>query len=230
ALGCYGFGRMYVLGDAIDGISPEMVAMHEYGHHVATHRLNSPWAAVDWGTKRWATHQRICQREAAGEVYPGDEESYYSLNPGEGFVEAYRVLNEVHDGAAGFSWDLVDNLFYPDSQALALVEQDVLAPWTGPKTSTIRARFTETGRRVFSRILDLPLDGTLDITATMPLASGYVATIRTVDGSRTLARARWTSAAPSRELSYLACATRGVELRLVRTGGPGVVTMRVAIP
>ncbi|MDH4178586.1 MAG: hypothetical protein OEV72_13505, partial [Thermoleophilia bacterium] len=46
ALGCYGFGQMYVPGEVVDGLAPETIATHEYGHHVAVNRLNPPWAAI----------------------------------------------------------------------------------------------------------------------------------------------------------------------------------------
>lgn len=230
AAGCYGWGRMYVPGESVGGVTPEMVATHEYGHHVAQHRSNPPWVALDWGTKRWATDQSICALAAAQRVFPGDEDEHYELNPGEGFVEAYRALNEVRDGAAAFAWTLVDPIFYPDDRALTAVEQDVLVPWDAPARSTLRARFTESGPRRWWTLIDLPLDGTLEISATMPLASGYTVTLRTVDGSTVLARARWTSGAPSRTLSYVVCGVRGARLQIVRTGGPGVVTMRLSTP
>ncbi len=230
AIGCYGFGRMYVPGDPVYGVAPMMVATHEYGHHIAAHRNNPPWAALDWGTKRWATYEEICPRAEAREVYPGDEASGYALNPGEGFVEAYRALNEVRHGATSFTWTLIDPSLYPDESALLRVEQDVLDPWTAPTTSTVRARFTESGKRTWWRVIDLPLDGTLEISASMPLASGYVATLRTVDGSTILRRARWISGAPSRTISYVVCGARAVRLQLYRTGGPGLVTMRLSIP
>ncbi|MDH4347118.1 MAG: hypothetical protein OEW31_12365, partial [Thermoleophilia bacterium] len=108
--------------------------------------------------------------------------------------------------------------------------QDVLHPWIAPSQLGLRARFTENGRREWSRVIDLPLDGMLEISASMPIASGYAATIRTVDASTVLHRTRWTSGAPSRTLSYLVCGMRAVRLQLWRTGGPGVVTMRLSIP
>ena len=230
ALGCYGFGRMYVPGDVVDGLAPETIATHEYGHHVALNRLNPPWAAIDWGTKRWATYAEICPRERAGQVFPGDETSRDALNPGEGFGEAYRALNEVRQGAASFQWMLVDPLFFPDQEALSLVERDVLDPWVEPTQRTLRARFREATGRAWWRVIDLPLDGTLEISASMPLASGYTVTLRTVDGSTVLHRTRWTSGAPSRTLSYVVCGMRAVRLQLWRTGGPGAVTMRLLVP
>lgn len=230
AIGCYVLGGLYLPGEPMDGVAPEAVAAHEYGHHLAVTRLNPPWVAVDWGTKRWATHMRICPRQQQGLVFPGNRDWGYRLNPGEGFVEAYRVLNEVRQGAAGFTWTTVDNGFYPDARALDLVEQDVLEPWLRPTTTTLRARFTERGPKTWTRTIALPLDGTVEVVATMPPASGYAASLRSADGSKALVRARWTYGAPTRTLSYVACGTRTAKLQLVRTGGPGVVTMRISKP
>jgi hypothetical protein len=42
----------------------------------------------------WATQMGICSRAESRTVHPGDEGFFYSLNPGEGFAEAYRVLVE----------------------------------------------------------------------------------------------------------------------------------------
>ena len=89
----YGQANLVVLGDAVGGITPTSVAAH--GHHIAANRSNAPWLALDWGTKRWATRMSICARRGARTAFPGDEGDNYSLNPGEAFAEAYRVLVEA---------------------------------------------------------------------------------------------------------------------------------------
>ena len=60
------------------------------GHHVANHNVNTPWAAVDWGTKRWASYENICTRTLQRTAYPGDEGEHYTLNPGEAFADTYQ--------------------------------------------------------------------------------------------------------------------------------------------
>ena len=37
-----------------------MVA-HEYGHHIANNRRNDLAPALEWGTKRWASHEHVCE-------------------------------------------------------------------------------------------------------------------------------------------------------------------------
>ena len=96
----------------MDGVDPKMIATHEYGHHVAFNRVNPPWQAVDWGTKRWASYANVCTRTAAGSAYPGDEDGHYLQNPGEAFAETYRLLNESEAGATNFIWPIVDRSFF----------------------------------------------------------------------------------------------------------------------
>src|SRR6202011_5176365 len=130
ASACYGESMLVAPSEDLpDGTSAEAVVTHEYGHHVAASRDDAPWAAVDWGTKRWATYEGVCARTHDSQLFPGDEGSNYQLNPGEAFAESYRVLNERRAGVAEASWRIVDRLLYPDDQALALLEQDVLQPW-----------------------------------------------------------------------------------------------------
>ena len=114
-LGCYGGNTLISIGEPVEDVTAEEVMRHEYGHHVAANRQNPPWAAVDWGTKRWASAADVCARVARQTAFPGDEDLYYSRNPGEAFAEAYRVLNEVRSGAGGFTWTLADPSFSPGS-------------------------------------------------------------------------------------------------------------------
>src|SRR5215208_7104463 len=162
ALACYGVadGALYVPGEDVEGDPPaEAIVAHEYGHHVAANRANNPWRPIDFGTKRWATSMQICSRAASGVLSPGNETDSYRRNPGEGFAEAYRVLNERKLGRAETPWDIVDQLLYPDEAALAALEQDVLNPWTGAQI----LRYAGTGgTRTYT--LATPLDGTVRAT------------------------------------------------------------------
>jgi hypothetical protein len=77
---------MIVAGeDTLGGVPREQALAHEYGHHIARHRLNTPWPAIDWGPKRWASYENVCQNVKSGSMFPGNEtEPQYKLNPGEG--------------------------------------------------------------------------------------------------------------------------------------------------
>ncbi len=173
ALGCYGWGELYTIGEPLPWADPQDVATHEYGHHVALNRDNHPWQAVDWGTKRWASVANICARAATGAVYPGDEGDRYKLNPGEGFAEVYRATNEWRKGASSFDWQVVDGSFYPDSVALQAVEQDVLKPWTKSSASVARPRFTANGKKTWTLSVATPLDGQLTATLSLPTTKPY---------------------------------------------------------
>ena len=163
ALGCYGSNRLRVSGETFDGVSPEEVARHEYGHHVAANRNYAPWPAIDWGTKRWATDENVCSRAGRSEVFPGDEGEDYTRNPGEAFAETYRVLNDVRSLGLAASWGLVDSSFVPNAAALDAVEQDVLHPWTGPTSIVLRGRFTARSSSVWAKTFATPLDGGLSV-------------------------------------------------------------------
>ena len=163
AVGCYGDDQLILTNEPAFGFSPEEVARHEYGHHIALHRSNAPWPAVDWGPKHWATAAQICRRVRKSTAFPGDQSLEYKLNPGEAFTEAYRVLVDTRLGETHPSWPLVDSSFYPDQAALDAVAADVVSPWSGPTMRTFHVRGHVSARR-----LATPLDGTLTVQVTHP--------------------------------------------------------------
>src|SRR5205814_4594259 len=58
ALACYSPTQGVIVAtpdQASPEISPESIVIHGYGHHVAASRNDAPWAAVDYGTKRWSS-------------------------------------------------------------------------------------------------------------------------------------------------------------------------------
>lgn len=225
ALGCYGGGELIVPGTAVDGVSAWEVAAHEYGHHVAASRLNTPWRAIDWGTKRWASHAGICARAAAGTVFPGDDGTRYDLDPGEGFAEAYRVLNERRRGSTAFTWSIVDASFIPNDEALARIEQDVRRPWKAPARRTLSVDLR--GKRVVRLPVSTPLDG--QVTVDVRLAAGASHDVALLDGTRVVARGRW-SGATAQTLTYVVCGSRSLTLRLRRGQGAPRVAVVVAVP
>jgi len=201
-----------------------VVAAHEYGHHVAANRLNPPWVALDWGTKRWASYEGVCTRVAAKTAFPGDEGLNYSLNPGEAFAETFRVAFETGGTGVGFTWPIVDASFRPDTQALAAVREDTLQPWVGATSTTIRGRFTK-GRPTWSTTLATPLDGDLRVD----VASAADLTLRSVDGRRILARGSWNGTG-GKSATYRVCGARSLQVRLKRNGAAARFTLRMTIP
>jgi hypothetical protein len=218
-LGCYGGQKLVFPGETVDGIAPTTVATHEYGHHIAANRNNAPWLAVDWGTKRWATHISICARVAAGTAFPGDEGMFYSLNPGEAFAETYRVLVE-----GGESWPIVDDSFRPDAAALTAVREDVLEPWHGPTTTTIKVKLPP-GRRTWATTITAALDGDVAVEARGPVEPSLVS----ADGRRVLARAAWNGSG-GKTIRYRDCGARSVRL-VVRRDAPGTsFSLKITTP
>jgi hypothetical protein len=219
ALACYSPSTqtMFITPDGVpDQASPEEVIAHEYGHHISNNRVNPPWNAETWGTKRWASYENVCARTARGELHPGDESRAYKLNPGEAFAETYRVLNEQKLGFPTLGWDLVDHSLFPDATALALLEQDVLQPWTGNTTSTLRGSFGGGVRRTFS--LATPLDGTM----TVSLRGASAFRMKLIAGA--------TVVGSGRSISYPICGERALALRVERGTGTGAFTVFVSRP
>ena len=225
-LGCYGDDRLVVSGDVIDGVSPQEIARHEYGHHVAATRTNPPWASLDWGPKRWATAEHICPREHAGQVFPGDEGSNYTLNPGEAFAESYRVLNDVRSFGLAIDWGLVDGSFLPTPAVLQAVADDVAHEWAAPTRLVFRARLGA-GRRTWSTHITTPLDGSLQATLAFP--RGTRDDVVLLDGSRVVARGA-PSGAASLQLGTLVCGQRSLLLRVTSRVGTGTFSLRVDRP
>ena len=228
ALGCYGSDHLVAMGEANFGIAAESVVAHEYGHHVASHRTNAPWLAVDWGTKRWASDAGICRRAIAGTAFPGDEGMHYMLNPGEAFAEAFRVLVETGGSAEGFSWDLVDPTFRPDAEALDRVRADVLDPWIAPKAVAIHGKFLRRSR-TWTKQVSTPFDGDLRLRLTVPGGGTDDVTLLSADRRTVLAKGSWTSSG-GKSLEYRVCGERSVGVRITRGGSQPRFSLLVTTP
>lgn len=223
-LGCYWGNELVFMGETVSGVTPEEVARHEYGHHVAANRQNPPWLAVDWGPKRWASAANVCARQQRAEVFPGDEDAHYELNPGEGFAEVYRVLNETKAGLSP-TWSLVDPSFSPDAAALAAAERDVVEPWSTPVTQVFRARFTQRGPAVWKMSISTPLDGNATVSLKFPRGALHELTVLTA-GGRVLAKGLWSGGAEKRATATV-CGHRSLVLRVARRGPSGRFTLSV---
>jgi hypothetical protein len=228
ALACYS-GEDNVLvapgDDPNAGISAEAVMTHEYGHHVAAYRSNAPWSALDYGTKRWASYINVCSRARQGQLFPGAEEfPQYQLNPGEGFAESYRVLNERKAGLAESPWQVVSDSLYPDNTALSLLEQDVSTPWQGPTSTTRTGTLTRT-TRVRTYTVPTQLDGTLRVS--LRASAGSRVAIDLFASSTRLAH---SAGAGTLSRTATICGQRSLRVRVTALRGNGSFRLTVAKP
>jgi len=232
ALACYDDSQSMLIApgdDPAQDLSAEAVVTHEYGHHVAANRLNPPWDALDWGTKRWATYEQVCSRTQAGELFPGDESSgRYELNPGEGFAESYRVMNERKAQLAEPPWDIVDPSLAPDDTALALLEQDVATPWTASTLRTVRGSFGPYGSPSRRWAIGAALDGTARATLRAPKRLKLTVELRA--GGATVARATKPAGATTASVSTTACGRRSFQAVVTRRSGTGTFSLLLSTP
>jgi hypothetical protein len=231
ALACYNAAQSLLVapGEQVeDGVSAEAVVTHEYGHHVAAHRSNAPWAALDTGTKRWATYMQVCPKTDTGELYPGAEDTrHYALNPGEAFAEQYRVLNERRAGLTETPWDIVSQALYPDDASLAALEQDVTTPWRGSTPLTYRG---SVGAAVKTRSYTVAtgLDGTLRVTLRAPAKARLSVDVYAY--SSRVGHAVTTPSGRTRALQANVCGTRSFRLTVSRLAGSGAFSLAVTRP
>jgi hypothetical protein len=219
-LGCYGHDRLVAPGQGTFEVSAESVITHEYGHHIAAHRSNSPWPALAWGTKRWASYEQVCRRTRAHELFPGAEGGLvYLFNPGEVFAETYRLMNERKAGTPETPWRVVDQSLIPNDRDLALVEQDVAQPWSENHTVTYAGRFGVRGASVRNFKIATPLDGNL----TVSVQGNPNLRLALFSGKKRIARGTATT-------GTMVCGSRALTLRVTRTSGSGAFKAAVSLP
>jgi hypothetical protein len=228
AVACYSpqGAVLYTPGeDPGSDLSAEAVITHEYGHHVAANRSDAPWSALNYGPKRWASAMQVCARTRSGELFPGAEDArHYAQNPGEGWAETYRVLNERKAGLAEVPWQIVTQALYPTAAALTAAEQDVTTPWRAPTTTTQTGTLSRTKKtRTFT--VATPLDGTLKMT--LKHSAGMRLSVD-VFASSTRAAHVVTTGVVSR--TFTACGARSYRFRVTELAGRGSVSLTVAKP
>lgn len=209
-------------------ITAEAIVTHEYGHHVAAHRVNTPWPAVDYGTKRWASYLQVCRRTRTGELHPGAEDvpNYFS-NPGEVFAESYRVLNQRKAGLVETEWDIVARSLYPTTPSLELLEQDVTSPWTKPTRTAYRGSL---GARTRIRTYDVAtgLDGALRLDLRASARIRLRVRVATASGSQVADRT--VAAGHGSSVGTTVCGQRSYRVRVTRVRGAGAFTLTVTRP
>ncbi len=228
AFACYSArgAQLYAPGeDPGSDLSAEAVITHEYGHHVAANRSNAPWLALDWGPKRWASSMQVCAKARTGVLVPGAEDPVqYTENPGEGWAETYRVLNERRAGLPETPWQIVEQSLYPTAAALTAAEQDVTTPWATGTTTTQTATLSQT-RKTRTFTVATQLDGTMKMTLR---ASGGMRVSLDVFASSTSAAHVVSTRAVSR--TFTVCGARSYRFRLTDLSGRGSVSLTVAKP
>lgn len=228
AVACYSArgAFLYTPGeDPGSDLSAEAVITHEYGHHVAANRSNAPWLALDYGPKRWASSMQVCAKARRGELAPGAEDAVqYTENPGEGWAETYRVLNERKAGRAETPWDVVSDALYPTGAALAAAEQDVVSPWTADTTTTRSVTLSRSARtRTFT--METPLDGTLKVT--LRSSAGMRVSFDVFAAAKKVAH---SVSARTVSQTTTVCGARTYRFRVTELAGRGNVTLTVAEP
>lgn len=231
ALGCYGRNQMIAPGDLspLTGATAEEVVRHEYGHHVAFHRSNAPWVAIDWGPKRWASVANVCARAARKEAYPGDQGSNYSLNPGEAWAETYRLMDERKAGITTATWPIIAPSFYPGELALQVAEADVLDPWVKQATTTFQRTFGRSTGKVWLIPLRTPLDGELRVSVTLPRNGTHAVELVAANRRTVIRRGQWTGQRVKR-LTSTVCGQRTHFVRITQSGAPGRVVVTATTP
>lgn len=168
AVACYAIqeARMYVPGESVDGIPVEYPLTHEYGHHLASWRLNNPWDALDWGPKHWASATRVCAYVRKGVLFPGNQGAHYLDDPGEGFADGYAHLHYPE-----VPWQY-NPLMRPGRAAFAAIRRDVLQPWTAPRRRSFSGRLgPRQGKRSFR--IRVALDGDMKLRLAAPRGAVY---------------------------------------------------------
>ncbi len=174
-----------------DGASRDFVIAHEYGHHVAEHRRNPPFQpTIFWGTKRWATYERVCQGTRQGRYFPGDEGPRYFQNPGEAFAEAF-AFNRFRRAPVAWAWSAP---LRPTREAFRSLRQDTLVPWQSRTRFVMTGTLPAGGRDRAVKRFRTPLDGALSVRLSGPRAARLDLLLRDRAG-RPLALSRGPSSA-----------------------------------
>jgi hypothetical protein len=168
---------------------------------------------------------QVCAKARKGVLVPGAEDPVqYTENPGEGWAETYRVLNERKAGHAETPWQIVDQSLYPTAAALTAADQDVIAPWTDGTTTAQKAVLTHT-KKTKTFTVATQLDGTLKMTL-KPSAGMRLS----LDVFASSTRAAHVVSARAVSRTFTVCGARSYRFRVTDLAGRGSVSLTVAKP
>lgn len=221
ALACYypAMEEIVVSGDEAGPHQPprELVIAHEYGHHVANNRSNKPWSGLARGTKRWSTHEDVCEGIARNRIHPGR----YWENPGEAFAEAYAFLR--FPDVIQWEWKIAR----PNQGAFDAIVADVTSPWT--RRTPIRSSGTlDADSPREATTLETPLDGSLKASLDGPPKADFDLRVLAPGSGNVLARS--TGKGSDERLRYTVCGRRSVKLAVKRESGDGAFRLKAARP
>jgi hypothetical protein len=228
ALGCYAANEMVAPGEAAGDVGSAEIIRHEYGHHIAYHRVNPPWDATDWGPKRWASAENVCARVSRQEASPGDEGSNYMRNPGEAWAETYRLVDELRAGITTETWPIVSASFFPSDPVLQAAAQDVVQPWTSGHSTSATHVFGKRASVWWTR-LATPLDGTVRVSASVPGRGAFDVALVGANRRTLVARAQFTGQLQKRAETSV-CGQRTLFVRVTSKGAPGRVRFTATTP
>jgi hypothetical protein len=225
-LACYDSGTfiMLVPGEQMQttsGVTTSYVVAHEYGHHIAANRLNTPFNAFRFGPKYWASYERVCDRSARGLLAPGNEDRFYTSNPGEAWAETYAQLKYPE-----ISWQYTP-LLKPDKGAFEAAMRDVSTPWAKQVSEVFKGKFRKRGSNVKRFNFTLTLDGALDLRLRGPRKANYDLVITSNGRSQGRTRRSGTRDIASYQAACRENDSEHVTVAVKRTRGSGPFRLRL---
>jgi hypothetical protein len=192
----------------VAGVPRAFAIAHEYGHHIANSEAAGTFPAIEAGTIRWATYERVCQLTRAHRLFPGEQGVHYWRDPEEAFAESYAHLS---DPAARVTWQYTP-LLEPTPTSLAKIRADVVDPWTGPITYPWSGSLSGP-RPVASRAVRTPLDGPVSASLQASPGAALGLVLRDSGGGRVFARAT-TNPTGEASLTYSNCGHDSLRLEV----------------
>jgi hypothetical protein len=235
---------------AVDGVPRDFAIAHEYGHHIANTRPGAALPAIEAGTPRWATYERVCQLARRGRLFPGNQAAHYWQDPEEAFAQSYARLNRP---GARVSWQYTP-LLRPTAVSLAKIHADVAHPWRGPVETSWAAAVAappgesapEAGSRsgavgigsgrpvgdpawVATHTVRTPLDGPVSVSLQTTAGVSLSAALRDPRAGRVVARAV-TGPDGSARIAYSNCGHAALSLEVRAISGPASFQAAIARP